>query len=470
MSNPGASDQADLDRRELLNRLRACVEDERPRNVLLAGPWGSGKSRLLEDLAQALEKATDGQHYHVIRFSPNELSSDADPRIALLRRLEAETRASSLSDQIKNNIRKSGPELLRKGLTSGAKLGAKTLISPFDMGTDIAKGLSDNIGDSFDVLMRAILKISEKKYPDVRMEEHQALRMLIKGALINIQKQKGNRRIALLVDDLDRTRPEQAVAFLESVYRLVLPNEEDSDSVSQDWPLTSVWAVNVGVLGEYLYREYREVPSFEPVAYMEKLFHVRVSVPPLLAPQEGHPPGHAKTSAHLWAQCLGQGYGPQDALPPLAIELARKVNYACLGNLRVHRRLRETFRDRLKDKGYVADEAGALNVAQASPADLVRTARLLFVITAFGSFRDHIALYDGMWPHFVNRLNRRHRDNSLEMVANPVYRHLDNADLVTVLMDLGVLEYDNAHSCYRQNEGGLIRFKRELIELSQAGY
>ncbi len=71
----------------------------------------------------------------------------------------------------------------------------------------------------------------------------------------------------------------------------------------------------------------------------------------------------------------------------------------------------------------------------------MRDARLLTLIQAYPGFRESIALYSGMWPEFVNRVNERREHIMFDRVANPAYRHIDDPNLLTLLLDLGVLAY-----------------------------
>ncbi len=119
-----------------------------------------------------------------------------------------------------------------------------------------------------------------------------------------------------------------------------MPHPEDK---SEDWPLCSVWAVNIAMLEEFLYAHYRNQPSFDPTAYLEKLFHRRINVPPLFQSKQDN------ECIKLWvasldplAKHLAGGEPDLEKLKQRTAEaLAAGLNYAVLGNLRLYQSVRE---------------------------------------------------------------------------------------------------------------------------------
>lgn len=422
-----------LDRQTLVTALDAAVGAKNAANILLAGPWGSGKTALLEDLRKKIEGQTPGQ-YHVMWFSPWDTIADGDASAAFVRLLRNEfsrlhLRCPGLDHTLWQRIIK-----LLKVLANAAEIVSR----PTGILAQLTIALIEN------------RELAGKTDESVTLK----LRQEVGKLLSTIANNRGKRRILLLVDDLDRARPEQAVTILDGLYHLLMPHDDDAD-----WPLTSVWAVNTSVLEEFLYREYRELPSFDPNAYLEKLFSRRVNVPPLFQL------GADSEPRQLWQATLEPlcpAFSKLNILvPELACKLAEEVNYSILGNLRLHARVRRECVRR-----WASLESG--NVVP-SMAVLIRDARLNVLIAAFPAFRDRIAPFNGMWSVFLNQMNRRLAERIGDWVANPLYRHVDSPDLATLLEDLGAIRYDADRNCYALAPEGRRRLQEDLNERWIAG-
>lgn len=461
-----------IDRRKLLDALSKAVggaEDKTARNILLAGPWGSGKTALLLDFRRHIERESESSNPppYVLWFSPWSSFADGDPRRAFLRLLRDEMEKYKNADRgIDPSARKRIIRLLgvfTKALDTKPVEAALTLLSP------LTGGLLPAISGGAK-LASALIENSLEGQKSGSGNENQIERMrkgvrqlLLDISSVNSEGKEGTpqkrRRIFLLVDDLDRAKPEDAVAILDNLYHLFMPHEDES--TDEDWPLTSIWAVNTAVLEEFLYREYRELPSFDPNAYLEKLFSLRINVPPLITPpQENEKQTKSGETKTLWRHTLKEISDQLGDIPleKLAEELSSKVNYAILGNLRLHARVRRDCirlwsirkRDRLQN--------------------FIRDAQLIVLIDSFSYFREQIAPFNGMWPHFVNQINKRHTDRPTEWVANPLYRHVDSPDLHTLLQDVGALRFDTATRCYLIEKSGRSRLQQDLIDLWEDGF
>ena len=101
---------------------------------------------------------------------------------------------------------------------------------------------------------------------------------------------------------------------------------------------------------------------------------------------------------------------------------------------------------------------------------MLRDARLLALVEVFPGFRETVALPTGMWPEFVNRLNIRKRQVQLEATTNPVYRHIDDPSLATILLDLKVLHYDQEADLYRLNHDECRRLRLDLMQMLDHGF
>lgn len=443
-----------LDRDGLVEALATAINSKEPSNILLSGPWGSGKTQILEQLREKFKHCSDDNTPHVIWFSPWDTVADGDPRVAFVR---------VLRDELKQIVsRKTTSAERRKRSTRLLNALSSIVDSPsFQAGLAISLPIMGVVAPLAGGLAKLAVALLENA--DASTDDESAIKRMRIGVwqlLCDIAKGNNKERILLLVDDLDRARPDEAVAVLDTLYHLFMPQDGEQEA---DWPLTSVWAVNTSVLEEFLYREYRELPSFDPNAYLEKLFRQRINVPPLFQFGGGEDGPVTLWEAELRPHC-DHFSSFKILVPELARKLADEVNYAILGNLRLHARVRRDCIRRWCQRPQ-ADEKQR-NITLAS---LVREAQLIVLIDAFPYFREQIAPFNGMWPHFLNQLNKRLSDRPMEWIANPLYRHVDSPDLATLLCDLGVLRYDYDHKAYELNQEGRSRLQGELNSLWKGG-
>jgi KAP family P-loop domain len=408
-------------------RNKACVH-----NIMLTGPWGCGKTtvlaQLLERLKSAKSQTVDAvlSNTHVIVLSVTDLTADGSPRAALIGLLQtaAKERLPYMASDRKISVKRIG-----KLLDAIAKP-VGDVVSAFVPGGKL-------LGDAASFTAKMITTYCDDKPGAEYASAFAEMRKDMRWYLEEIAAHYGAQRILLVVDDLDRIKPEQAVALLDSVFHVLLRETElgspnATDNNAKQWPMSSIWAANSAVLEEFFYAAYKNVPSFDPAAYLEKIFSCRFTVPPLFylptrksATEESDAPAEV-----LWKPVLA---AMDPALPSVwASTLAREVNYGSLGNLRVHQRVRA-----MCERLWTISIECRPKTASAAVED----ARLLTLTAIFPEFCSHVAFYEGRWPGFINRLNERWEKPSVEVPTNPIYRHIDEPDLHTLLQDIGALKY-----------------------------
>lgn len=377
-------------------------------NILLAGPWGCGKTTLIDGLHKALatEEHEGKTLCHIIRFSPWTHVVEEDPRLAFLRLLANEVTQVNPSQTNTSHwgtatkVFAWAESVVTKGLDFYKKSGSPL---PLDPATRLG---AYGVILALKGLTGALSERDEEEAPLIEQQRDSTQELFN-----TIAKFRDVPCLLLIIDDMDRARPEQAIAFLESMYHLFL--QRDNGDNKGSCRVVSVWAVNTTVLEESLYDTYRNLPNFDPGAYLEKIFGRRVSVPPLFAEGRTTPKrGKEISSSELWEQSLKTmfSYDCSSYCEKTSKELAYGLNYPVLGNLRVHARVRRDCIDYWKTISKKAAEVGVEEyIMTQGDEKLVRDARLFVLIICFRNFRDEIALYRGMWPHFINRLNLRWR-------------------------------------------------------------
>jgi hypothetical protein len=489
----------DLDQSAIVERLeqsltRAADPDNRGHNILLAGPWGSGKTTIITKLKYkypelfAEGKQREEKNFYLIEFSAWSASFHNDPRVAFLQLLALHV------DRLKPRWRfqlpsksKAVVDCFQKLLESNKELirgGATTLAA------------ANPAGGAFALLFTHLVfllnkeRIDQNHQDEAARPEAERQRKAMKVALTSIRQMSNCRQCLLIVEDLDRVRPEYAINFLETLYHLFLAQPTEKAKIQgSDWPLSSIWAVNIAMLEEFLYGHYKQQPSFDSTAYLTKIFDVRVNVPPLFQRNLDD----TKNSWYLWnatlqqlASCDQQSQLPSaldesaqrqlsEQLLPLAQRLSLDLNYVVMGNLRLHEAVRSKcksyWQHRFRSPQPPDPDVGSSShFGQDQHPRLAREARLLALVEAFPGFRESIALNIAMWPEFINRLNSRRLAPNLDAIAHPHYRHIDDQSLITMLSDLEVIVYDSNSARYRRNETGELLLRKDLMSMLDLGF
>jgi hypothetical protein len=200
-ANPWADD--DLERKPVGDVLAAFLRSlEGPFVVAVQGPWGSGKSTFLRRLGFELER----QGVPVVLIDAWRNDYLQDPLIAYVsgvneRLNRKKGKANKKIDTIVHGIAEHGVKLCG----SLVSVAAKTLLPGSD---ELYKALAEAVSKVGEDLL-ALQKEHEKT--------QSAFRKLLERARIALTGDEKNTPIIVMVDELDRCRPEFAVSALERV-------------------------------------------------------------------------------------------------------------------------------------------------------------------------------------------------------------------------------------------------------------
>jgi len=434
----------------LLSSLR--IEGGTARNILLAGPWGCGKTHLLSGLLPANSSSTwaclEGLHknFVVLTFCPWEESAGGDPVEgfwrAIARQMETIGCKQSLKTDVREKISKTCAAIKRNfAKTVGSVLGALVVAAPnFDEALK-AFGTSAMLEDLISIWTGTKDQKSEYSV--------EAARKAIKAMLKTIVDESAKRRILLLVDDMDRCRPEEAMAVIDTLYHFFLPRQEmlgQSDS-DKDWPMSSIWAANIQILEELLAEEYKQLPSFRPDVYLEKMFHSRINIPPLTSKEECRP---------FWKQALDDHKITGDHYR-MATVICDGLNYPIIGNMRFFHHF----------KNLCAQYWQTHIPPTGDEAQLQGDARLLLLSRGFPLFRDQVFAYLAYMDEFITKLNNATcADASYH--DHPVYRFVHDKTLITLLRDLSVIKYRG--SAYKLDQFAYHTMQGKVTALIREGF
>lgn len=164
--------------------------------VALTGSWGSGKTYVIDKIYSKLESEKENL---VVSYNAWKNDFYGEPLIAILYSLLDNLETSNLSDEIKQG--------LKNGLSAFKSM--LSFIPYFDKVVDVAKNVSQSINTP-----------SFKLKNNTNFDEYTSYADLIKNTRELIKEISTQRKIIILVDEIDRCLPEYSIKILERLHHL----------------------------------------------------------------------------------------------------------------------------------------------------------------------------------------------------------------------------------------------------------
>ena len=170
--------------------------------ALLHGGWGTGKTEFCEKLIHLHGEADNPDSMTLLRVDAFKSDHTGEPLLALLSAV-----LGTADEGMQQKLREKALPYLRFGLKTVGKAATGWLLkaSAEDLGEDLAAELEQGAESAIDASAEVLLKSHE--------EAEQSLQAL-RGALTELTQE---RPLVLLIDELDRCKPDFAVGMLETV-------------------------------------------------------------------------------------------------------------------------------------------------------------------------------------------------------------------------------------------------------------
>lgn len=238
------------------DKYRRC-EGDNAYVIALDSPWGTGKSYFLDLFERYIDETERGNGIRIIHYSAWENDFWDNAFLPLLHALYKEDMLSveTQAEQGRNCAK----DILRLAVYLGKEAGFKKLETV--LGEDAAKSLKGGLDEMLEKPEKGVASVFQDYEEFCRAYE------TIRRMLSDYQKNlEGYRKMIIVVDELDRCRPDFAVQTLEVVKHLF--NVEG---------LVFVFAVDVEQLGCVIRGIYGE--SLDARNYLNRMFHYITHLP-----------------------------------------------------------------------------------------------------------------------------------------------------------------------------------------------
>ena len=261
----GFERKCDLGRAESGKKLSELVEKiSEPVVIAVDGPWGSGKSHFLKLWTGAHTLENDGSA-KVIYFDAFKHDYFDDPLVALVGQiLEDYSEDKTPDGKMKTFLKQAGrlvKPATRIALAAGAGFVGEALGKAFEKGTE------------------ALAKEGEKALDPVWENESNRRNAMegFKTALKDLTIENGSKdkpqKIVIIVDELDRCRPDFALNMLETIKHFFAVEN-----------VIFVLGVNLGELENSVKARYGA--EIDAGKYLQKFIHIRYELPPKIGDYE----------------------------------------------------------------------------------------------------------------------------------------------------------------------------------------
>lgn len=202
-ARPYANDA--LDRKPLVDFLAGVIEREDGALVLsLDSPWGTGKTTFLDMLSVELSS----RKCCVIRLNAWKDDYLSDPLVALLSQIDVLSREllpDAAYQHVLAKIKVAAGVILRRGVVAAAKVATVGIV---DLDQDVEAALADVSSGSAEELLQNYK--AERDTLDL-------LARLLNDLAKQLRGENEFKQVVVLIDELDRCRPDYAVRMLERV-------------------------------------------------------------------------------------------------------------------------------------------------------------------------------------------------------------------------------------------------------------
>jgi hypothetical protein len=237
--------------KKIIDNLAKLVAEnvEAPYSIAVSGSWGAGKTTVLK----ALQGQLGDRGYPTIWFNPWEYDGSGDVVLALQKHI-----AMEFKDKFHLPLRELGifgMTLIASTLNTLAKLATDGSIAYGDV-----KEIQQDVKDA----------LESKKAYEAYKDPVAALRRDFVALTGEVSKRHEGRSLVILLDDLDRCLPENALRVIDAMRNLF---------VIKGARVVAISAIDTEVAKSFIQRKYEGVDHSFAVNYFRKIFNLTLELP-----------------------------------------------------------------------------------------------------------------------------------------------------------------------------------------------